>query len=73
MTRCDECKHIDNCVCVPCGCGCFELDLEKHDKQIRADAIDECIKTIIDYCGGLPNGMYVNALEHLKEQNNELG
>lgn len=41
MNRCDECKHKDGCVCVPYGCECFELDLEEHDKQIRAEAIDE--------------------------------
>lgn len=40
MNRCDECKHKDTCVCVPYGCECFELDLEEHDKLIRADAIE---------------------------------
>lgn len=47
--------------------------LDNHDKQIRADAIEECIKTIIEYCGGLPNNNLIDALERLKEQKNELG
>ena len=47
------------------GMQCYE----EGKIQGRADAIDECINTIIDYCGGLPNGMYVNALEQLKEKN----
>lgn len=41
MNRCDECKHKDNCACIPYGCECFELDLEEHDKQIKAEVIDE--------------------------------
>ncbi|MBQ0112436.1 MAG: hypothetical protein KBT03_04820 [Bacteroidales bacterium] len=49
MFRCDGCKHKDSCVSIPYGCECFELDLEEHDKHIRAKAIDECID-VIDYC-----------------------
>lgn len=37
-------------------------------QQGREDAIDKCIKTITDYCGGLPNNNLINALEQLKEQ-----
>ena len=42
MNRCDECKHKASCVCVPYGCESFEIDLSEHDKQIRAEVIDEC-------------------------------
>lgn len=41
MDRCDICKHKDSCVCVPYGCECFEIDLSEHDKQIRAEVIEE--------------------------------
>lgn len=37
-----------------------------YEKRIRADAIEECIKTITDYCGGLPNNNLINALEQLR-------
>lgn len=47
MIRCDECKYKGKCVCVPYGCECFELDLEEHDKQIRADAIDKFVDKFI--------------------------
>lgn len=47
MNRCDECKHKDNCVCIPYGCECFELDLEEHDKQVRAEVLDELFNTEI--------------------------
>lgn len=48
MNRCDECKHKDGCVCVPYGCECFEIDLEKHNAKVRESAIDECIKMVTD-------------------------
>ena len=51
MNRCDECKNKDSCVCVPYGCECFEIDLEKHDAKVRADAIDECITFIKEHSG----------------------
>lgn len=40
-------------------------------KRQRVDAIDECINTLTDFCGGLPNNNLINALEQLKERNNE--
>lgn len=43
MNRCDKCMHRDNCICVPYGCEAFEFDLSEHDKQIRADAINEFV------------------------------
>ena len=49
---------------------CIHKVSKEDIDAIRESAIDECIKTIIDYCGGLPNGMYVNALKRLKENNN---
>lgn len=68
MNKCDGCKHKDNCICVPYGCECFELDLEEHDKQIKAAVIDECIRTIndlnIEYA--YPHTI-CNILEQLKE------
>ena len=36
-------------------------------EEIRADAIDECIKTLTDYCCGMPNSNLIGALEQLKE------
>lgn len=46
------------------------LDDEKRlsYQQGRADAIDECINTLKDFCGGLPNNNLINALEQLKSQ-----
>lgn len=41
-------------------------DYDSFVNNVREDVIDECIKTIIDYCCGLPNVMYVNALKQLK-------
>lgn len=43
MDRCDICKHQDGCVSVPYGCECFEIDLAKHDAQVRADVIEKII------------------------------
>lgn len=48
--------------------GMCELDIDEAYQQGRADAIDECIKTVTDYCGGLPNNNLINELEKLKEQ-----
>lgn len=45
-------------------------ELKEHDKQVRVDAIDECIKTITNLCGGLPNISIIGALEQVKEKNN---
>lgn len=44
---------------------------EKGKSKGRADAIDECIKTITNLCGGLPNINIIGALEKLKEQKND--
>lgn len=52
------------------------LDLSEHDKQVRADAIDECEKEIEKHyqydceIGGYIRLRELN-LEQLKEQNNE--
>lgn len=48
MNRCDECKHRESCVCVPYGCESFEIDLSEHDKQIRAEFIDEFTSNCIE-------------------------
>lgn len=73
--NCGSCPHLHRCratnndECIDTILGRKQY-MSNREKQIRTDAIDDCIKTIIDYCGGLPNGMYVNALEHLKEHSN---
>lgn len=75
MNRCDECKHKDGCVCVPYGCECFELDLEEHDAQIRADAIEEVKESINEHLFNSPmmnpimtRNEILLFLEQLKEQ-----
>lgn len=53
MDRCDICKSQDNCVNVQYrwyGCERFEIDLSKHDAEIRADAIDEYTDLLIKKC-----------------------
>lgn len=48
------------------------IGLTKEEaRRIRQDTIDECIKAITDYCGGLPNINLISALEQLKENKNE--
>lgn len=44
--------------------------LAKIIADAKADAIEECIKTLTDYCGGMPNNNLISALEQLKEQKN---
>lgn len=46
MFRCDVCKHRQDCICGPYGCECFETDIEEHDKQIRAEIIDELTQKV---------------------------
>lgn len=57
MNKCQECTHRTDCT-LNGGCEAFELDLEKHDKQIKNDAIAEYKENILeqlisydDYCG----------------------
>lgn len=56
----NDCKHWEKET---------KWDLQReHDKQVQAEAIDECIETITNLCGGLPNINIIGALEKLKEQ-----
>lgn len=43
-------------------------DLEEYRKQIRAEAIDECIQ-VIDDVNWIESEHYINLLKQLKEQN----
>lgn len=61
VTMCDMCKFHKKDIaeepCISCSAnkGRFELDLAKHDKQIRATVIDEFLNQIEKqttfYCG----------------------
>lgn len=77
MNKCDGCKHKDNCICVPYGCECFEIDIEEHDKQIRTEVIEEAIHKL-DNCAAIYHEDYIDGihfaigvLEVLKENRNE--
>lgn len=53
----------------------FDIDTTEHDKQIRADAIEECIKLVKDSIrseDACTMGWIVSGLEQLKEQKNEV-
>ena len=76
MNRCNECKHKNSCVCVPYGCECFEFDLAEHDKQIRAEVIDERAGLLAFICNKyniplLDMNCTVDEWEQLKEETNE--
>lgn len=51
----------------------FVASLEEHDKQIRTDAIDECIslaRAEIDFESQAEQKRFVEFMEQLKEQKN---
>ena len=52
------------------ACGCEEFDMTEHDKQIRAEVIDEIIKYFEEHhIFVFDKNEIVDELEQLKEQN----
>ena len=67
---CENCKIEDFCgySVDTLGYAEFSRVVEEHDKQIRNDAIDECIKIVEN---GKWNYSIIAKLEQLKEKKNE--
>lgn len=49
MGRCDICKHQYSDVCEPYSCEHFEVDLSKHDAQIKSEVIEEFVNYYKDF------------------------
>lgn len=49
---------------------CFEIFMDKYNKQIRTDTINECIEMVKSYSDDdkLMNSWYVELLEQLKKE-----
>lgn len=67
MNRCDVCKNIDRCVCVPYGCECFEIDLEKHDTETYNQALED-FEMKIKKCCSLAGSCDFDDMAEIKEQ-----